>query len=430
MGMARLWAVCVLATALGGESGAGEALKSARVTSGYFPHVDDEADYVFWPSPDPESDAYLFNSVGDYFPLTWGADDALYGSVGDGVGLTMHHPEFAPMEEGYNYELPTRENLDVVTEVLNPYGFYYPRRTPPKVNFNRFTGKPGDRTGMTPPRGKAIWRIHEQLGTPGFPPAGRCVISCSLISIGGTIFLGYYNSELTPGNPYGHGFAMTPLAGIMRWNGSEATPGMELYDPAARQWIPINRENFEHGLWRDYRFTTPVFIQFGRDYGDYPLWAGEGSPLWVYAVSTHGDWRDRDDLYLGRGRYVAQGPHTEDEWEAWEYWIGLDEAGNAMWTPDVRRAKSILHAPGDIGFPGVMYEKHTDQFIMTTYVNNNDPIYGNNNDKQCVVWSAAAPWGPWRRIFTNDFNGLQNRIGEETRRQGGGIFQSAGAQVY
>ena len=392
----------------------------ARVLNGPFPHVDEER-FIFWPRQDPASDAFLYGSTGDVLPMTWGDDDALYITGGDGYGSDPEHPQFGFMEVGINYTIPNRDHLDDLTDVPTQNGGFFSLRTPPKMNFGRFWGEPGTLLGMAPSGGEFIWKIHELLAPPTRQPLEKMVLSGSLISIDGIVYIAYHVFVSAPLNPIGHGFDWNDRAGIMKWNGNAETPEMTMYSPADNAYVAYNAENIEDkSVWGNFRFIAPGFIQFGRDYADYAHYAGSGIRT-VYAISPHNTWQGRDRLFLGRATLTPPPPgFPHAMWGEWEYWIGMNENGKPLWSRDVDRAKSIVDAPGELSLPSIVYERHSGQFLMAAYANHDDYFNLSTNDKHYGVWAAPDPWGPWRRIYTSDYNGLQYRAAQEVRHQGGG----------
>jgi hypothetical protein len=66
----------------------------------------------------------------------------------------------------------------------------------------------------------------------------------------------------------------------------------------------------------------------------------------------------------------------------------------------------------------MIYERNSELYLLGTFGNDHDtnetaPYW------QYSLYAARRPWGPWRRIFTNDYNGLMNRAAQDMRYQGG-----------
>jgi hypothetical protein len=199
----------------------------------------------------------------------------------------------------------------------------------------------------------------------------------------------------------------------------------------------LRRIDFRSPTWTDYRFTTPVFIQFGEAYADFDdafpsgdVPTAEQGEVYVYALSTHHSWWNRDELYLGRVKVGDGAGWTTDDIRdgtKWEYWSGMeytDFGGQKRlwprWASDVDLANAVLHSDGEIGQPSIIYHQPSDKYYMTTWTNSDretldgriepedDNPYGGRHDNRWFLWEADRPWGPWKKIFTNDFHGRQN----------------------
>lgn len=195
--------------------------------------------------------------------------------------------------------------------------------------------------------------------------------------------------------------------------------------------------------WNYGKFTLPSFIQFGQGYMDYEghepdpnklgttlfsrsnLYSpGVQKTVYVYALSTFIHYYDQDALYLGRCQLrFFKNDGTDHAWSHWEYFKGVDLSNNPIWTSNIDEAKSALWSRGEMSNPSIMYEKNTDMFLMTTTTNRNSPEYNSLNGK-FYMWVAKKPWGPWRKVYTSDYNGLQYVSAQDTRMQAGEIYSS------
>ena len=183
-------------------------------------------------------------------------------------------------------------------------------------------------------------------------------------------------------------------------------------------------------VWTDFRFTTPVFCQFGMAYGDYgDAFPGE-TVKYLYAFSTHERWWNQDNLYLGRVKVYDNetgGWQTDRMLDAgnWQYWVGTAREGQPIWDNSVSNAAPILHARGEIAQPSVLYHKDSGLYLMTTFstsgrnsldgwpdrrtcpdslTSTSVPV-GGKVDTHWILWQAPELWGPWEKVITNDYNG-------------------------
>lgn len=222
-----------------------------------------------------------------------------------------------------------------------------------------------------------------------------------------------------------------------------------MYNPATHRCdVPYNNHNFTSSsliLWNKSRFTVPNFIQFGQGYLDYENHEPDQNAtsisyskadlydvtkmksVYIYAVSPHLGYQDEDALYLGRCRLTFyKNDGTDHVWGDWQYYKGLDLEGNPIWTiagqtTGDKDAKSILYSKYNIALPTIIYEKKSDLYFLTTYDQDNSSFYS-NVDNSFYLWAAKKPWGPWRQVFKNDYNGLQNLCAQDTRGLGGGYY--------
>jgi hypothetical protein len=201
----------------------------------------------------------------------------------------------------------------------------------------------------------------------------------------------------------------------------------------------LHRLDFSAPTWANYKFTTPAFIQFGEAYADFGdafssgnVPTAEQGEVYVYALSTHHSWWNRDELYLGRVKVKDGAIWTSDDIRdgtKWEYWSGMeytDFGGQKRlwprWVSDVDLANAVLHSDGEVGQASTIYHEPSGQYYMTTWTNSDrstlngrvepddDNPYGSRHDNRWFLWEADQPWGPWKKIFTNDYHGRQNDL--------------------
>lgn len=106
-----------------------------------------------------------------------------------------------------------------------------------------------------------------------------------------------------------------------------------------------------------------------------------------------------DTLYLWgipAGRYggvalMKVDPAQVEDYEAYSYFAGTDDAGNPQWvqgSAGVEQAKVIIEAP--VGEISVIYNEYLGNFIMT---------YLHEGGKGVVMREGVTPWGEWSEEY-------------------------------
>ncbi len=151
-------------------------------------------------------------------------------------------------------------------------------------------------------------------------------------------------------------------------------------------------------------FTTVMFL----DYGQGNVNSKDGL---VYAYGIDGNWRfstrarDPEQLYLGRVE-----PGRIQDRAAWEFFAGIDAAGEPIWSSDIEDRSPVLEDririfiqmvvshpawPGPmprIAQGGVFYNRPLNRYIYTSWTRFSWEFY-----------EAPEPWGPWRHFFSKNF---------------------------
>jgi hypothetical protein len=289
-------------------------------------------------------------SDGDLWPACWADDGHLYLANGDGAGFG----------EG--------EWSDIVV--------------------SRVTGDP--RSGITGERLAAGRDVSPIWGDPArfnCKPTG-------IVAVDGDgdgrdeLYLAV--QDLAYGEEEG-AFDNAPSASVMRSLDYGAT------------WQATSKPMFENHV-----FTTVMFLDFGQS-NQRERELGLTDDAYVYAYGLDGNWRtsysavvdDPTDLYLARvpaSRVVER--------EGWEFFVGLDDAGQPLWSPSIDRRRPVLtdarrlyldRGPGDRGHTtiaqgGVVYNHGLGAFLYTSWTEFTFQFY-----------SAPRPWGPWKHFHEVDF---------------------------
>jgi hypothetical protein len=150
-----------------------------------------------------------------------------------------------------------------------------------------------------------------------------------------------------------------------------------------------------------YKFTTIFFLDYGKD-------ARNAIDDYVYAYGLDNNWRSQSDLYLARV------PSKEIQTRsAWEFYSGIDTAGNPEWSHDLTRKTPVLSDPRllytamlgkdgcednhkVIGQGGVVYDAPLKRYIFASWSSTTHEFY-----------ESPHPWGPWSHFLSTDFGPLK-----------------------
>jgi hypothetical protein len=132
--------------------------------------------------------------------------------------------------------------------------------------------------------------------------------------------------------------------------------------------------------------VSPTFCQFGRDYD-----GARDQYVYIYFV------RLKDDQGL-----KVQKPGQIDlarvdkakilDRSAYEFFVGLTETGQSIWTGDFSRRKPVFEDPNGVGWSlSVSYNVGLGRyFLMTEHEQSFEGHLG--------VFDAPEPWGPWTTV--------------------------------
>jgi len=286
---------------------------------------------------------------GDMWPITWADDDYLYGAAGDNSGSPMN---FWRIHGGPN-EAMWGSGWSVYVELV-------------------------DRLPIDP---KVYCQRPELHPTHGVKPAG-------LLCLNGVL---YFAVEL---HNYGDNPAFNRQHNIEAWIITSVDYG--------RSW---NRQATPQGFFTG-RLASPHFLQFGKDYSG----ARDG---FVYAYFPAADdgcsyWENGDILLLGRVPKFSLLQRV-----AWEFYTGLDTAGQPLWSGDEHVAQPVFRYPLMTGEDHVSYNPGLKRYILGNYSfldgeGNPQPYHATGRwpqsalRSQLTLFEAPEPWGPWSLFYQDD----------------------------
>ena len=156
----------------------------------------------------------------------------------------------------------------------------------------------------------------------------------------------------------------------------------------------VSRDHSRTWEFADWRLTQEdhlfagVFIQAGRDHSSAP----DG---YVYACFTH-----LDDVPAEQRNWIHEVPGKVDlarvtehrvlDREAWEWFAGLAEDGQAQWTTDLTRRTHCFADPNGIKIVSACWQPALQRYLL---VYNPKGHPGN-----FALFEAPQPWGPWSQV--------------------------------
>jgi hypothetical protein len=160
----------------------------------------------------------------------------------------------------------------------------------------------------------------------------------------------------------------------------------------------------DHGAvwnWTDWRFTesfgAPSFLDCGRDGVD-----ARDEFSYVYSP-------DNNSAYVAADQFVlARAPARRlRERAAYEFFAGLDSAGQPLWTHDIRGRRGVLSHPGRAWRARVTYVAALSRYLLVQPVPSelSKDRAGRLDTRFAgglAVFDASKPWGPWTTAFYTD----------------------------
>lgn len=157
------------------------------------------------------------------------------------------------------------------------------------------------------------------------------------------------------------------------------------------------------------RLAAPRFVQAGRAYASAP------DPAHVYALfpgtfSNESFFELNDAAWLGRAPVAAVLDRA-----AWEFYVGSDGAGGAMWASDDASAVPVLSFPNHTSLQQVNYHAGIGRYVAANWAwvsadgtprPDHSPDERNDRTARQRTWlmllEAPQLWGPWTIFHSDD----------------------------
>jgi CubicO group peptidase (beta-lactamase class C family) len=218
--------------------------------------------------------------------------------------------------------------------------------------------------------------------------------------------LGLVRVEGTP--PDFNGVNIRSASGEKTGDGARGlkASGMLMVDGVLYMWVrnagnsqlAWSKDHGTNWTWSDWKFTKsfgcPTFLNFGRNYA-------EARDDYVYTYSF-----DSDSAYQPADRMVlARVPKTRiQERTAYEFFAGLDESGQPLWTADKSRCAAVFTHRGQCYRSGVTYNPGIKRYLWVQILPGGDLRFqGGKGDPRFeggfAIFDAPEPWGPWTTVY-------------------------------
>ena len=188
------------------------------------------------------------------------------------------------------------------------------------------------------------------------------------------------------------------------WGGAgQKASGLLAIDDNIFLWVRNDNQKGEHSRlarsndgqktwrWCDWRFEEfghIAFVNYGKNYQG----ARDG---YVYMV-TH----DSPSAYVMSDDFVLMRAPKEQLMNrgAYQFYKGLDNNGNPLWTNDVRQRQPVFTHPGKCGRSSISYHAGTGRYLWWQQISttgNVDTRYTGG----LGIFEAPEPWGPWSTVY-------------------------------
>jgi CubicO group peptidase (beta-lactamase class C family) len=166
---------------------------------------------------------------------------------------------------------------------------------------------------------------------------------------------------------------------------------------AGNAQLAWSRDHGQTWTWADWKFTTsfgcPTFLNFGKNYA-----GARDEYVYVYSHDSDSAYRPADRMVLAR---VPKGKITERA--AYEFFTGLDEKEQPLWSSDIARRGAVFTHRGRCYRSGISYSAGLKRYLWVQIVPGTE---GKKADTRFEggfgIYDAAQPWGPWTTVYFTD----------------------------
>jgi hypothetical protein len=144
----------------------------------------------------------------------------------------------------------------------------------------------------------------------------------------------------------------------------------------------------------DWAFTKadglimPTILNFGRDYA-----GARDNFVYHYFIELQGDPAELGVHQPGRIHLLRVDRNELVEAKSsYEYFNGLDEQGEPVWSRDIDQKEPVFEDPNGVGWNlAVSYNGGLERYLLTTE-------HSESNQGNLGIFDAPEPWGPWSTV--------------------------------
>ncbi len=181
--------------------------------------------------------------------------------------------------------------------------------------------------------------------------------------------------------------------------------GMLMVNGVLYMWLRNANFNGEHSQlgwsedhgktwhWCDWKFTEsfgyPTSLNFGKNYDD-----ARDEYVYIYSPDSPGAYQPTDHMVLAR---VPKDQLRKRN--AYEFFAGLNENNQPIWTIDIQRRKAVFTNPAKCYRTGISYNPGLKRYLWCQIHPDSDHQQGPSFSGGFGIYEAPEPWGPWRTVY-------------------------------
>ena len=151
-------------------------------------------------------------------------------------------------------------------------------------------------------------------------------------------------------------------------------------------WSDDHGQTWKEAEWRFVSsFGAPTFLNFGKNY--------EGARDGFVYVYSH----DRDSAYEPADRMILArvAKASIRDRNAYEYYAGLDTAGQPRWSDSADNRAAVFDHPGRVYRSGITYNPALQRYLWCQIIPVGDTRFAGGFG----VYDSPEPWGPWTTVY-------------------------------
>lgn len=154
-------------------------------------------------------------------------------------------------------------------------------------------------------------------------------------------------------------------------------------------WSVDHGQKWEWGFKFTSSFGCPTWLNFGRNYA-----GARDDYVYLYSQDGPSAYESYDQVVMARAP-----KDRVRERDAYEFFARLDEAGQPVWTSDIRRRGPVFRYLGRCQRMDAVFHPGLKRYLLAI---------GFNHRGGWGIFDAPEPWGPWTTAFHTIYWGLGN----------------------